>query len=464
MPNLKLIIQNQLIKIIPNGIIYYFKYGNERSLKAKKNIIASFVIKVLSIFINLLLVPLTIHYINPTRYGIWLTLSAIIGWLSFFDIGFGNGLRNKFAEAIAKGNKELAKIYVSTTYAVLLIIICIVLLLFLIINPFMNWVKILNTPTTMASELSLLALIVFVFFCIQFILQLLTTIITANQQPAKASFLNLLGNILSLIIIYFLTKVTSGSLFYLGFALSITPVIVLLASSYWFYSHDYRDFAPSFKYVRFNYARNLMSLGFKFFFIQISVILLYQTNNMIIIQLFGPAEVTSYNIAFKYFGIVPMFFNIILAPFWSAFTDAYAKGELLWIRKEIKHLQLFMVFITILTLMMLIFSNYFYKIWIGNIINIPYSLSIVMALYVLINCWCGIYSYFLNGVGIIKLQLYAGIIGGIINIPLAIYFGKHFSLIGVMFPIIIIGLINVTWASMQYYKIINNRAKGIWAQ
>ena len=49
-----------------------------------------------------MLVPLTIHYINPTRYGIWLTVSSIIGWVSFFDIGFGNGLRNKFAEALAK--------------------------------------------------------------------------------------------------------------------------------------------------------------------------------------------------------------------------------------------------------------------------------------------------------------------------------------------------------------------------
>jgi O-antigen/teichoic acid export membrane protein len=464
MSNLKLIFQNQLKKKMPLGIVHFFTNGHERSIKAKKNIIASFVIKVLSIFINLLLVPLTIHYVNPTRYGIWLTLSAIIGWLSFFDIGFGNGLRNKFAEAIAKGNNELARIYVSTTYAVLFIIICIVLVLFLIINPLMNWAKILNTPSAMANELSLLALVVFVFFCVQFLLQLIITIITANQQPAKASLLSLLGNVLSLILIFVLTKITSGSLLYLGIALSVAPVIVLFVSSYWLYSRDYKDFAPSLKYVKFNYARDLMSLGFKFFFIQISVILLYQTNNMIIIQLFGPSEVTSYNIAFKYFGIVPMIFSIILTPFWSAFTDAYAKKDLSWIRKEIKHLQLFWVLIVILTITMLIFANFIYRIWIGNVVNIPYALSIAMAFYVIINCWCAIYSYFLNGVGIIKLQLYASLIGGVINIPLAIYFGIHFGLIGVIFPILIIGLINATWSSIQYYKIINNRAKGIWEQ
>src|SRR5674476_825157 len=142
-----------------SSIVTYFtnslSRGHERSVKAKKNILLSIVIKGLSILISLVLVPLTIHYVNPTKYGIWLTLSSIITWFSFFDIGFGHGLRNKFAEALAKGEEELARIYVSTTYAILCIIIGIVLILFLCINPFINWAKILNTTQEMAGELSI---------------------------------------------------------------------------------------------------------------------------------------------------------------------------------------------------------------------------------------------------------------------------------------------------------------------
>ena len=176
--------------------------GHDRSVKAKKNIFASFIIKGCNIAISLVLVPLTIHYVNPTQYGIWLTLSSIIGWFAFFDIGFGNGLRNKFAEAIAKDDHQLARIYLSTTYAILSIIIICLLVIFLCLNPFLNWTSILNTPASMAAELSTLALLVFVFFCLQFILQLVTTIITANQQPAKASFFNFLGSLFSLTVIF----------------------------------------------------------------------------------------------------------------------------------------------------------------------------------------------------------------------------------------------------------------------
>ena len=70
--------------------IAYFKNainsGHQRSVKAKKNILATFIFKGCSIAISLILVPLTINYINPTQYGIWITLSSIVGWFAFFDI------------------------------------------------------------------------------------------------------------------------------------------------------------------------------------------------------------------------------------------------------------------------------------------------------------------------------------------------------------------------------------------
>ena len=58
--------------------------GHERSVKAKKNILASFVIKGGSIAVSLVSVPLTIHYVSPPQYGIWLTLSSMVGWFGFF--------------------------------------------------------------------------------------------------------------------------------------------------------------------------------------------------------------------------------------------------------------------------------------------------------------------------------------------------------------------------------------------
>ena len=175
----------------------FFNKGHQRSIEAKKNIAATFLIKGASIIINLALVPLTIHYVNPTQYGIWLTLSSIVAWFSFFDIGFGHGLRNRFAEAKATGNFEKARIYVSTTYAVLTLIFAGVWVLFFAVNFFVDWSKILNAPPELATELSTLALIVFSFFCLQIVLKTINTVIIADQKPAKASLFDMLGQLIA---------------------------------------------------------------------------------------------------------------------------------------------------------------------------------------------------------------------------------------------------------------------------
>lgn len=221
----------EFISLIKNFIIDFFTKGHQRSLEAKKNITASFAIKGVSIAINLILVPITINYVNPTQYGIWLTLSSIVAWFSFFDIGFGNGLRNLFAETKATGNLEKARIYVSTTYAVLTLIFLSVWVLFFVANFFVDWSKILNAPPEMAAELSTLALIVFSFFCLEFVLRTINTIVTADQNPALAGFFNTLGQLFALIIIFILTKTTKGSLINLGLALGFIPILVLFISS-----------------------------------------------------------------------------------------------------------------------------------------------------------------------------------------------------------------------------------------
>jgi O-antigen/teichoic acid export membrane protein len=443
----------------------FISKGHERTIQAKKNIAASIVIKGLNVAIGLVLVPLTIHYLDPTKYGIWITLSSIIGWFGFFDIGIGHGLRNRFAEALAVGKDELAKIYVSTTYAVLSIIIVTILFLFYLINPFLNWEKLLNIGDELAlrQELNILILVVFTFFCLQFVFKLITTILQADQRPALASSYDLLSKIFVLVIIFILTKTTNGSLLYLGICMSGVPFFVLVISNIFFYSGKYSSYRPSWNSVDFCKVKDLLTLGIKFFIIQIAAVLLYQTNNIIISHLFGPAEVTPYNIVFKYFSILTMGFTILLTPFWSAFTEAWVKNDLSWIKKAMRKLIQLWAILLFCGIIMAIVSPWVYPFWVGNEIVISSKMSLLVAAWVILNAWNGIFSYFLNGVGIIKLQVYQGVGGAILNIPLAIYLGLKIGIEGVLLANIIVISSGILIYPIQYKKIINGNAKGIWS-
>ena len=180
----------------------FLNKGQDRSVKAKKNIAASLFLKGFSIILSIIIVPITLNYVNVSEYGIWLTLSSIVVWFSFFDIGLTQGLRNKFAEAIARGEDELAQIYVSTTFAILVIICSGLWVIFLITNQFLNWAQLLNLSPEMQNEVSILAIIVFSFFCLQFVLRIIHTIFAATQQPALSSLVSVVNQAIQFICIF----------------------------------------------------------------------------------------------------------------------------------------------------------------------------------------------------------------------------------------------------------------------
>lgn len=312
-----------------NQFIYsFFNIGHRRSIQAKRNIVASFVIIGSNIFINLLLVRLILDYINPTQYGIWLTLSSVLVWFSLFDIGLGNGLRNKFAEALVKKENNLARIYLSTAYATLIFVVSIIAILFILFNYYIDWNKVFNVNIDIGTDFNLIVYIVFSAFCFQLVLKLINNILVANQRTAVVHLINLIANAISLILIIILIKIENGSLLYLAISLSIPPVLVLISASFYFYLNDYRKFAPNFKYVKLQYSKSLFSLGSKFFIIQTAALMVFTTDNMIITQLFGPADVTPYNIALKYFSIVTTIFWIIVNPFIPAYTEAFSLKDI----------------------------------------------------------------------------------------------------------------------------------------
>ena len=59
--------------------------GDSRSKVVAQNIVASVGIKGISIMVTFMLVPLTIGYVSPNLYGIWLTLSSFLTWLCFLQ-------------------------------------------------------------------------------------------------------------------------------------------------------------------------------------------------------------------------------------------------------------------------------------------------------------------------------------------------------------------------------------------
>jgi O-antigen/teichoic acid export membrane protein len=442
-----------------------FLSGNARTVRAKKNIVISFALKFIQIGTGFLIVPLALDYLDPTRYGIWLTLSSIVSWFSLFDVGLGNGLRNRLSEALARGEDELARNYTSTAYFSVFLIAAAAFAVFLVANHFVDWASILNTKDVSNHELSLLATWVFGLFFLRLVFQLLNSIIYAIQQPALIDLIATSGRLAGLLGIYLLVRTTKSSLLYLGVTNSVIPVAVLFVGTIVMFSSTFKKYLPCMSYFRFNYLKDILGLGGKFFLIQVSGVILYTTDNIIIAQLFSPAEVTPYQIANRYFGMVLMGFMIVVTPFWSAITEAFIKKEFAWIRRSVRRLVEIWGLTVLLLAIMLALSSRVYIMWIGDRVIIPFTLSLVWSVFIAIQSLNAIFVHFVNGTGKIKLQMILALVSAAVNIPLSILLAKYlnFGVAGVISATIVTQAVLLLLTYLQYRKIVSGKAVGIWA-
>ena len=205
-----------------------------------------------------------------------------------------------------------------------------------------------------------------------------------------------------------------------------------------------------------------MGLGTQFFIINISVLLMLSTDNIVITQLLGPEEVTVFNVTYKLFTMISMIYILIVTPLWSAYTEAYTKGDFEWIRNTLKATKKTWLILTGFTIFILLISPWFFELWLGDKVSVPFTLSLAMTTYVISYIWLNIYTFLLNGVGKIRLQLYVSLIAGLLYIPLVIYLGKIWGLIGITLVSTAFFILTGAIYSLQVKKILSNKAIGVW--
>lgn len=438
--------------------------SDERSGRVKKNVVLLVVFHALNLVLVMAMVPVSINYLGSFSFGVWSTISSMTLWLTYLDFGVGNGLRNRLSESLALGKNELARTFVSTAYALFLVGSIVVIIAFAGMNTFMNWSLLLKTPTAMEQEISALMVFVIALFALQLFLKLIYTVNNALQLPAINGALSVLINASSLCAMYFLVFSGYKSFFWFGVLSLLAPLIVLVVLSVFLFLTHYRNLIPSVRFVDFSKSKEILNLGMQFFVIQLSGLFMYASQNLVITQVMGPDSVTVYNVVYKYFNLIAMVFSVLLTPFWSAFTEAYVKGELQWIRQAMKKVLSAWALLSLVAVLFIVVSPWVYPLWIGDSVTIPFTLSLLMGIYIILSNWNTLFAYFLNGVGKIRLQLYQGVIAAALTVPLSVLLASTlgWGLHGILITTILLLSVTSILSPLQYKKIISQKAVGIW--
>lgn len=435
---------------------------NSRNKMLFLNILFSGFLKIVGLLTSLVIVPITINYLNNEVYGIWMTITSILYWITTFDIGLGNGMRNYLAEALATNDTKLGKKYISTTMLLLSLIALSMAIVLLYPLITINFNSFFNTNAIAGNELRMAVVITVGFTLMNFVLKNIGMIFVAMQKYAINDLLSISGNVIALILIYILTKVTTGNLVLVVLAYTMTSCVAfLLAAIPLFWKHP--ELKPSLRFFDKSLGKKIVGKGFGFFVIQISsCLVIFGAANFFITQSCGPAAVTTYNIAYKFFNLLVIAYTIILAPMWNAYTDAYVKGDMQWIKATFNKALKFWVLSICGGLGMLLICNLFYKLWIGNMVNVPLSVSASTLIYVcffnLNNCA----TYLINGLNKIFVQIIISLAVTTLYIITVLAFGRKLGVEGIVLSMAASYAVMSVVHLYQCRKLINGKADGIW--
>lgn len=391
-----------------------------------------------------------------------MTITSILYWITTFDIGLGNGMRNYLAEALATNDTKLGKKYISTTMLLLSLIALSMAIVLLYPLITINFNSFFNTNAIAGNELRMAVVIAVGFTLMNFVLKNIGMIFVAMQKYAINDLLSISGNVIALILIYILTKVTTGNLVLVVLAYTMTSCVAfLLAAIPLFWKHP--ELKPSLRFFEKSLGKKIVGKGFGFFVIQISsCLVIFGAANFFITQSCGPAAVTTYNIAYKFFNLLVIAYTIILAPMWNAYTDAYVKGDMQWIKATFNKALKFWVLSICGGLGMLLICNLFYKLWIGNMVNVPLSVSASTLIYVcffnLNNCA----TYLINGLNKIFVQIIISLAVTTLYIITVLAFGRKLGVEGIVLSMAASYAVMSVVHLYQCQKLINGKADGIW--
>ncbi len=406
--------------------------SQSRLIKAGLTGSSSLAIKLISMGMNLISIPLTAKYLGAERFGLWLMLSTFLSWVSMADFGLANSLKNALATADGKEEREKAKIAVSSVFWLTVNISLILGILFYISYPFIPWARIFNITSDVAkSEAGLAVIVVAILFLSRLILSIPSNIYHAYQEGYLYNSWEVISSILSIIglIIAIIYKASLPVLVAVGFG---TSLLGSLLSAIHLFIWRRPWLKPSLVYFRWNEAFSLLKIGFNFWLAQISAILLLQTDLILVAQFFGAVEVAKYGVTLKLFGLINLVQMSFLSPFWTAYTEAIARQDYQWVIKTFKYsIWIGTVWLIPTSGFLVIFGQNTIKILVNQDIIPGIGLLWAMCLTTIITGFMQPLAILLNGLGEVRIQAILGLPSGIFNLIISILLAHYLGTAGI---------------------------------
>lgn len=373
-----------------------------------------------AIVTGLISIPLTVGYLGPERYGVWLTMSSLLTWLMITDIGLGGtALINVLAEARGREDDRGAQSIVSTASVVLCGIATTLAGAILVLDRYCDWALIFNAGRSVeTTELRVAVLTAVLLFSLMFPASILNSVYSAYQEAYIGSVWNTAANLGSLGSLLIVVR-SKGGLPLLVTALSGSRLVICLLNAVYLFGFRHKEIRPRLAMCSSEYARRLLRLGWKNLVQQLAGIGMFQSQPMIIARALGPQDVGVFNVSLRVLTLPLMVVGFFSFPLVAAYGEARARNDWPWIWKTLRRSVLSAVAMAlVLGLPLCVVAGPLIEVWLGKAMAPPLALVLYLSLYSLINAVLTPIAAFFTGIEWVGSQAVLAIINASVTVLL----------------------------------------------
>lgn len=422
------------------------------------NVYKNGIFQSITIGVGFYIYPLLVGYLNETVLGVWFTLMSVASWFMILDIGIAQGLRNKLTELIVKNKIKSSKAYLSSTYYYFALFLLFIISGLGVLIIFVDLHFVFNVKENSVPYLNLSVFLVLITICINLFFSINYSLSNALQNASFTNYRNMLYSVTMITLLIIMTYLGGGNILSISIIFIVSNVIVNIFTTIFLYKNNLQ-FLPSYKLASFRLFKDNLTVGVEFFIINISSIIMFSTDTMLVTHLLGAENVVYYALTLKFFMGFLMIQWLYVGPLWSAYTDKYHRGDFAWIVATCKK----SILLACLLCVGIICSNIVFddilNLWIGDKTYYNRALVVSVSALVAIRIWNSNFSTLLNGLGLTKLQMKTAIIATALNIPLSIYLVKYLDIgiSGIAYGSTLSLSIFAFIAPFYSYKILKNR-------
>jgi O-antigen/teichoic acid export membrane protein len=362
-------------------------------------------------------VPLTVRYLGPERYGAWMSISALMAFLRFADLGLGNGLVGAVSQAEGRGDRLYAQKAISSVLVYLCIAGGVLLVAFPISARFIHWDFVLGLASLKdRGEIQAAILIYVALYAIGIPVNMVQQVQRSLQQGYISNIWITLGSLLSLVCVY-IGAIHHARIPWLVAIISGVPLIPALANGFVLYLVQRTDLRPSLRNFDKEAGKELLRKGMLFFGLGIAGALAFDSQNIVIAHILGPAAVGVYAVVQRLFSMIIMIVGYITAPLWPAFGEALGRQEWPWIARALRRgIAVNAAIATVPAVLLAVFSGPILLHWTHGAISAPKWLIVGFAVWAVTSAVNSPICMLLNAAHVLWFQIIVSIIYGLMTI------------------------------------------------